>query len=407
MSDESAELTTGERIRLHRERAGLSRAVLAGLVGRSEGWLKKIEQGERDLRNVDMLVRIAQVLRLGDVGALTGTPGAMPVESWGKMSHAGVPALRDAIHASIYRRPVDLPTTMDELAGRVRQTWAVWHASPHQRTEVGALLPGLISACHTLVRGCEGADRRAAYRVMAETYALAQQYAAHTTEPELYWLTVDRARMAAEEADEPVTLAIAAWIAGNGLRDSGHADEALRLAADAAASLRPRLEDGTDLLRSTFGALCLHAAVTCAKEGREGETWRWWDEADRTARRLGAYAHPFTVFGEGNVAVHAVTLGVELRTPGAALRRLADVRPETIPSTERRSRLFVDAARSEFARRELAGALHYIKRAYETSPEAVRYVPPARGLVVELTRAATGPLRSDAVELAEAVGVAA
>lgn len=118
-------------------------------------------------------------------------------------------------------RPTDLPTTVEELGGRVRQTWTVWHVSPHQRTEVGALLPELITAAHALVKGREGAERRAAYRVMAETYALAQQYAAHTTEAELYWLTVDRARMAAEEADDPVTLAIAAWIVGNGLRDSG------------------------------------------------------------------------------------------------------------------------------------------------------------------------------------------
>lgn len=147
--------------------------------------------------------------------------------------------------------------------------------------------------------------------------------------------------------------------------------------------------------------------MTCAKEGREGDTWHWWDEADRTARQLGQYAHPFTMFGTGNVAVHAVTLGVELRTPGAALRRLTDVQPESIPSTERRSRLYVDAARSEFARREHAGALHYIRRAFETSPEAVRYVPPARALVVDLTRVTQGPLRSDAVALAEEVGVAA
>ncbi|MFJ2778510.1 helix-turn-helix domain-containing protein [Kitasatospora sp. NPDC087315] len=407
MSELPAELTTGERIRFHRERVGLTRAVLSGLVGRSEDWLKKIELGERNLSNVTMLVRLAQVLRLDDVGVLTGTPGAVPVGSWGKLSHASVPALREAVHASIYRRPTDLPTTTEELAGRVRQTWAVWHTSPHQRTEVGALLPELITACHALVRGREGTERRHAYRVMAETYALAQQYAAHTTEPELYWLTVDRARMAAEEADEPVMLAIAAWIVGNGLRDSGHADEALRLVTDAADSLRPMLENGPSLLRGTFGSLCLHAAVTSAKEGREGDAWRWWDEADRTARQLADYAHPFTMFGAGNVAVHGVTLGVELRTPGAALRRLTDVQPEAIPSTERRSRLFVDAARSEYARREPAGALHYIRRAFDTSPEAVRYVPPARALVVELTRTASGPLRGEAVALAEAVGVAA
>ncbi|MEU8764788.1 hypothetical protein [Streptomyces sp. NPDC048659] len=34
--------------------------------------------------------------------------------------------------------------------------------------------------------------------ILSETYALAQQYAAPITEPELYWAIVDRARMAAK-----------------------------------------------------------------------------------------------------------------------------------------------------------------------------------------------------------------
>jgi transcriptional regulator with XRE-family HTH domain len=40
-------LPVGRRIQLLRERRGLSRAVVAGLCGRSESWLKKIEQGTR------------------------------------------------------------------------------------------------------------------------------------------------------------------------------------------------------------------------------------------------------------------------------------------------------------------------------------------------------------------------
>ncbi|MER5636054.1 helix-turn-helix transcriptional regulator [Kitasatospora sp. NPDC002227] len=408
MTDLPAEgLTTGERVRYHRERRGMTRPVLAGLVGRTPDWLKKIENGDRQLRNVGMLARLAQVLRLDDIGALTGTPGAVPVGPWGKLSHASVPALREAIHASAYRRPNDLPTTLDELAGRVRQTWTLWHSSAHQRTEVGALLPELLLTCHATARGREGAERRQAYRIIAEAYALAQQYAAHTSEPELYWLTVDRARMAAEEADDPVMLAASAWISANGLAASGHTDECLRLVEDAAESLRPMLEEGSESLRGVFGSLALKAAVTFAQDGRDGDAWRWWDEADRTAKQAPAYWHPWTAFGVGNVAVHAVTIGVELHTPGAALRRVADVDPATVPSVERRSRLYIDAARSEYSRHEPAGALHYLKKAYETSPEGVRYVPAGRSLVVELTRTATGPLRADAVELAESVGVAA
>ncbi|MFI6702243.1 helix-turn-helix domain-containing protein [Streptomyces sp. NPDC050509] len=326
------ELTTGERIRIARERRGMSRPVLAGLVGRSADWLKKNENGDRDIRSLPMLVRLAQAMRLSDLAVLTGMGTALPVSDWGKLSHPAVPALRDAVHASIFRRAAYETANIDQLSGRVRAAWVTWHTSRHQRSEVGSVLPDLLLSCQATAKSAEGAERRHAYAVMAEAYALAQQYAAHTTEPELYWLTVDRARMAAEESDDPTLLAAAAWIAGNGLRGNGHTEEALRPVSEAAATLRPRLEDGPDMLRGTFGALCLHAAITCAKEGRDGDAWRWWDEADATARQMPGYAHPWTMFGAGNVAVHAVTIGVDLRTPGAALRRASETVPESIPS---------------------------------------------------------------------------
>ncbi|MGW4033377.1 helix-turn-helix domain-containing protein [Streptomyces sp. NPDC004838] len=407
MTNLSEELTTGERIRITRERRGMSRPVLAGLVGRSCDWLKKIESGKRELRSLPMLIRMAQVLRVDDVSELTGDETVIPVDQWGKVSHASVPALREAIHSSIFRRSAYELGTVDELSGRVRQAWVTWHTSMHQRTEVGAVLPDLLIACHATVKRAEGNDRRKAYATMAEAYALAQQFAAHTTEPELYWLTVDRARMAAEESDDPVTLAAAAWIVGNGLRENGHTEEALRLVTEAADSLRGRLENGPDLLRGTFGALCLHAAITAAKEGREGDAWRWWDEADRTARKSPVYAHPWTMFGTGNVAVHAVSIGVDLHTPGAALRKASDTAPDSIPSVERRSRLFLDAARSEYARKEHAGSLHYLRKAVDTSPEAVRYVPSGRRLAADLALSSPASIRAEARELAASVGAAA
>jgi transcriptional regulator with XRE-family HTH domain len=40
-----AEFTTGERIRHLRERRGMTRVVLANLVGYSADWLKRIEAG--------------------------------------------------------------------------------------------------------------------------------------------------------------------------------------------------------------------------------------------------------------------------------------------------------------------------------------------------------------------------
>lgn len=50
MSEPSEDLTTGERIKFYRERRGMSRPVLAGLVGRGPERLKKVERNERPVR---------------------------------------------------------------------------------------------------------------------------------------------------------------------------------------------------------------------------------------------------------------------------------------------------------------------------------------------------------------------
>ncbi len=158
-------------------------------------------------------------------------------------------------------------------------------------------------------------------------------------------------------------------------------------------------------MRGVFGSVCLKAAITHAQDGAEGDAWRWWDEASKTAKLMPGYSHPETAFGSGNVAVHAVTMGVELKTPGAALKKAEETDPEGVVSLERRSRLFVDAARSQWARKEGSGALYYLRTAFEMSPECVRYVPPARALAAELALKATGTLKGEAVALAEEVGV--
>ncbi|WP_327414469.1 hypothetical protein [Streptomyces sp. NBC_01233] len=108
-----------------------------------------------------------------------------------------------------------------------------------------------------------------------------------------------------------------------------------------------------------------------------------------------------------NVAIHGVSVGVGLLTPGEALRRAENIAPEEIASLERRSRLLLDIAAGHAQKRETAAAVHYLSHAHRVSPEGVRYVPMARGLAASLARTASGPLKGEAVALAEAVGVAA
>ncbi|RLV10459.1 transcriptional regulator [Streptomyces griseocarneus] len=403
-----AGMTIGDRIRFHRERRGMTRPVLAGLVGRGSDWLKKIERGDRDLRDHTLLVRLANALRLSDLSELTGDPTPRPVAPAVRLVLPNLSEVREAIRGPLFPAEPSEPVSVDVLRGRVAEGWRLWHVSRFSRTEVGALLPGLIRDASALPRRLEGAERRKAYRVQADVWHLAQQATAYAVEAELYWLIADRGRQAAMEADDPLCLAGASWTWGNGLRETGYADEAIRVVEQAAEAIKPRLEEGSDDLRAMYGALRLHAAITYAREGQEGDAWRSWDDADRTAGRLpDGYAHSWTVFGAANVAIHGVSVGVDLRTPGSALSRAEDIDLGSVPSVERRSRVLIELGRAQKQRKDMAGAIHWMRKAVEVSPEAVRFTPMARSLTADLAKEARGPLSRDAHELAEEVGVLA
>src|SRR5919206_1673868 len=63
----------GERIAAYRRRRGLSQAVVAGLVGRSESWLSQVERGVRSVDRLSVLLDMARILHV-EVEALTGRP---------------------------------------------------------------------------------------------------------------------------------------------------------------------------------------------------------------------------------------------------------------------------------------------------------------------------------------------
>ena len=56
--------TAGQQIARARRRRGLSQAVLAGLVGRSESWPSQVECGRRGVDSHAVLTRLAEVLRI-------------------------------------------------------------------------------------------------------------------------------------------------------------------------------------------------------------------------------------------------------------------------------------------------------------------------------------------------------
>jgi transcriptional regulator with XRE-family HTH domain len=390
MLDDLEGKKTGERIRILRERKGMSRPVLAGLVGYSPEWLKGIESGNRLPPRLPILVKLTEVLALGDVAILVGTDmelggtSSIPMSSFARIPHEAIPAVRDAIRAPLLTVP-DQPGDISSLRRRTADAWRLWHTSKTHRTDVGRILPALIADGRATVRTTEGRQRREASALLSDLWALVQHEIVWASEPELIWVVADRAMSTAQDADEPLALAGAAWTLAIVQRSGGDIEGALELAREASELLEPRLDSGTDELRAMYGALRLHAATTAARAGREGDAWRYWDEGASVARRLPAgYHHPWTQFGMSNVELHAVSIGADLSKSATAKERAEQINPATIPSLERRARLMVEIARTYHQRRDYSSSLTWLQEAYGISHDSVHYSPTGRQMASEI-----------------------
>lgn len=69
-------MTIGERVAFYRQRRGLTQTVLAGLVGRTEDWLRKVEHNVLPLDRLSVLRQLAYALDVS-LGDLIGEPVLM------------------------------------------------------------------------------------------------------------------------------------------------------------------------------------------------------------------------------------------------------------------------------------------------------------------------------------------
>jgi transcriptional regulator with XRE-family HTH domain len=145
---------TGQRIQFFRTRRGMSRAVLGGLVGKSERWVKAVETGQLQQPKLPILLRLAEALRVTDLAQLTGDQ-SVPVETFQGAGHPALPAVRSAVNA-IAPDISGPPPPLDHIQARVSFAWRARHSAPNHRTVIGALLPDMIQQPHTRRRAEQG-----------------------------------------------------------------------------------------------------------------------------------------------------------------------------------------------------------------------------------------------------------
>lgn len=391
----------GPRLRALRERAGKTRPVLAGLVGRGPDWVKALETGRLHVPRLPMLIRLAEALELRDLSELTGT-STLQVGGMAKAPVAGTEAVAAALLRPLARTRSPLPVS--ELVGRVDMAWRVWHGSATERTAIAGVLPDLVADARSTVSALGGADQRRARIELARTYHLVQLLNAYQPNEQLSWLSADRAFSSAQEADDPAAVAIAAWYYAHLYRSSGQCDLAVDVLTDALGQLDLGEKPAADL-RAVWGQLHLGLALAHAKVGRSGKAWHHWDKASEVARGLGdGYHHPWLMYGVAAVDIYRVTIETDLARYGEAEQVAKRIRLSGLPSHTRKAFFLLEQARQRRAKEDDVGVLYFLGKALRESHDTTKHHPVARAAVVELATR-PGVVGEDARELALVIGL--
>lgn len=402
-------LRFGQRVQILRERRGMTRAQLADFVDISPHTLKKIENGQQQAPGLEMVMRIAEALRVRDLADLTGHPD-MHVDLFIGPGHPRLAAVKAAIDNFPLTSGLE-PPPVAHLEARLHAAWRARHQAPNHREVIGRMLPDLIRDAQALARHADSSnERRAAQALLAETYSLSQFFIAYQPDSSMLWRVAERGMVAAQDSGDPHAIGVAAWLLAQAHRDTGprHFDAADAVNVEAVRFLEPLLPDAPDDVLAIAGALEFELGYTAARRRETGTAWRHWDKANSMASRLPAdYYHPVTSFSQAIMGAHAVTVAVELHQGGESVRQAARADEVTIPSRPRRARHRIEEARGYHLDGQPDVAIATLEKAHRAAPETIVYNGYARSIILEEVESKQAARRRRASELAAEIGLLA
>lgn len=305
--------------------------------------------------------------------------------------------------------PTGSPAEPGELRERVEGVWRTWQTSKNRYTEAADVLPALIADTEHALRAYKASTdstaRREVLRCAADLYGMLRSYCRRTGRIDLSLMAADRARRAAEDADDPIRLAAAHWNLGHVLLGDGQPDGATDLAAHAVEALAGL--PGTSETAAMSGALELVAVTAAARRKR------WWEAREHLRKNAAPLAETagegnamWTVFGPTNVELHQLSIEMEAGEAEEALRIADQIDTTQLPSVERRFTFALEVARCYALRREDAAVLVHLLDMAEMAPEDLAHNQAARELVRQLLSRARPTYRKQVTALADRLGIA-
>jgi hypothetical protein len=430
----------------HRQR--LSQALLASWLHMSQAAVCRIEQGRRRL-TIDELANVAQALGMpialpwtvehpseaGEdvepisrralfgtgVGAALGLNTSNVLPPAGQVDCLGFHGPDDATDGPLSPRrpdgldrlvatlthqgpavtsadaPIDIPTLIQAAASAKRNFQACRYALVVG--ELDRLLRTLPRAAASL----DGDDALRAWTVSAHAYHTTAGVLLKLGHDGLAYIAAGHSMESAQRSQDALVVGSSARIVVHAFLSSGHIREAIRTATSAATKLDELAR--TDDRLAISGSLMLRAAIAAARGGDRTGALELLAKADDAARAFGeARSDRWTGFGKTNVLLHRVHVAVALGDAGTALRHARAVDPDRLAITERRTSLYIDAARALVQWRKYADACHALAAVERLAPEALSSTPSVRGMVGELVHHAPRSAQPAARALAARVG---
>lgn len=395
-------LTIGERVAFYRRRCGQSQEVLAGLVGRTEDWLSRVENNRIELDRLSVIRRLADALDVS-VGKLVAEPTVL---DWTADSGTRtVPALRSVLmdYHQVAPLPVGAlgesnrePLSLDALQRDIGQVFDAYQASRYGY--VTSRVPLVLSDILHAAQAADDDDRPRAKGLLALAYQAAVAVLTKLGETDLAWVASERGLAAALQAENPVVLGSLFRSVTHALHATGRFRDGVELTEAAAGVLQPYLNGrADDALLSVYGSLFLTGAVAASRAGDRQTTAAFLGEAQGSAGRLGRDANAmWTAFGPTNVAIHRMTAAMELGDVQIAVDLISRIDASHMP-VERRVRHGIETARAYTARNRRDDALAALLEAEQLAAEQIKHHAISRQLVLSWLRNHRGP-RSVALE---------
>ncbi|WP_055531215.1 helix-turn-helix domain-containing protein [Streptomyces graminilatus] len=381
----------GRRIKRQRLNLGMTQADLAAAVGKTQGWVSKVEAGKIELDSAGLINQIAAALHCHPNVLLerpyVGTTGE---NQW------------QVAAASIVRelRRYDLTPVFD---GEPRSSAELWRDTKrlHRLRDAAAniailkALPDLFREARALAEVSSGHECEEAFAVYAVCCKFAHTAAHALGHPELIAMACERAAWSAQLSGDPLMPAVADWMRVWDMWATADWQDSIALSDKALRSVQREYDRGDPLALRVWGTLQLRAAVSCARGGNTSEAEDRLGHARAASDRMDAAAGPpiydrhSLTFSTGNVQIHRVSVALEAgdQTKALDLNRQADPAHLAPLPKSRRGHHHMDLARAWLWDGNRDQALAELEEAERIAPQLVRNHPIARATLRKIVYA--------------------